>query len=249
MRDAVSLYGRAVIDLYEEWFSLVLANFACFFCFLPGLAVIYALIWIVFQAPETGDLWVGLPPLSVIAVLTGGPALGGIHNLTNPLSHERRIDTADFWDGFKKYYVKSWLILGLWMVVAVTLAVNVWFYRMWWQQGTQIALLPVVLFLWQASLAAAVPNNLAVGAIEAHDVVQQVLLVAWLLLAQTIAAVAGHEDLLAQRDRTRTTEARQGCLPDDVLSGAPGGRHALLVGDAAAVRATKLGPVGSGEQD
>jgi uncharacterized membrane protein YesL len=148
MRDAVSLYGRAVIDLYEEWFSLVLANFACFFCFLPGLAVLYALIWIIFQASETGGLLVGLPPLSVVAVLTGGPALAGIHNLTNPLSHERRIDSADFWEGFKKYYVKSWLILGLWVTVTVTLAVNVWFYRMWWQQGTQIALLPVVLFLW-----------------------------------------------------------------------------------------------------
>lgn len=148
MRDAISVYGRAILDLYEEWFSLIGANLVCFACFIPGLMVLLGLFGVVMQRPEAGPLWVLLPPLTVIAILAGGPALAAVHNLTNPISHEKRIDFAYFWEGFKRYYVKSWGILALWVVVAVTLAANVWFYRMWWQRGTQIALLPVILFLW-----------------------------------------------------------------------------------------------------
>jgi len=148
MRDAVNVYGRAIVDLYEEWFSLIGANLVCFACFIPGLMVLLGLLGLVMQRPETGQLWVLLPPFTAIAILTGGPALAAVHNLTNPLPHDKRIDFAYFWDGFRHYYVKSWEILALWVVVAVTLAANVWFYRMWWQQGTQIALLPVILFLW-----------------------------------------------------------------------------------------------------
>jgi uncharacterized membrane protein YesL len=148
MRDAVSVYGRAIVDLYEEWFSLIGANLVCFVCFIPGLMVLLGLLGVVLQRPETEQLWVLLPPITAIAVLAGGPALAGVHNLTNPISHEKRIDFAYFWEGFRYYYLKSWQILGLWVVVAATLAANVWFYRMWWQRGTQIALLPVVLFLW-----------------------------------------------------------------------------------------------------
>ena len=148
MRDAINVYGRAIVDLYEEWFSLIVANLICFVCFVPGLAVFLGLMGILLQRPEAEQLWALLIPLTLIAVLIGGPALAGVHNLTNPIPHEKRIDFSYFWEGFKGYYLKSWQILGLWVVGTAMLAANVWFYRMWWQQGTQIALVPVILFLW-----------------------------------------------------------------------------------------------------
>jgi len=148
MRDAISVYGRAVLDLYEEWFSLIIANLICFVCFIPGLMAILILLGLVLERPEVGPMWPVFLPLSVVTILTGGPGLAGIHNLTHPIPHERRIDFSYFWEGFKLYYLKSWQILGLWMLGTVMLAVNIWFYRMWWQQGTQIALIPVIVFLW-----------------------------------------------------------------------------------------------------
>jgi len=148
MRDAMSVYGRAFLDLYEEWFSLIGANLICFVCFIPGLMVLLGLVGIATQRPEAAQFWILLLPLSVIGILAGGPALAGVHNLTHPIPHEKRIEFSYFWEGFKRYYLKSWQILALWVVGTVTLAANIWFYRMWWQQGTQIALLPVILFLW-----------------------------------------------------------------------------------------------------
>ncbi|MEA3345989.1 MAG: hypothetical protein U9Q78_07090 [Chloroflexota bacterium] len=148
MRDALSAYGRAILDLWEEWFSLIGANLICFACFIPGLLVLFGLFGMVTQRPEAGQFWVLLFPLTLIAILAGGPAMAGVHRLTNPISHEKRIEFSYFWEGFKGYYLKSWKILGLWIVGIATMVVNIWFYRMWWQRGTQIALLPVVLFLW-----------------------------------------------------------------------------------------------------
>jgi uncharacterized membrane protein YesL len=148
MRDAVSVYGRSILDLYEEWFPLIGANIVCFLCFIPGVVVILGLLGLVLERPEVGQFWVVLLPLTVLAILAGGPALAGVHNLTNPIPHERRIEFGYFWEGFRKYWLKSWKILGLWVLGAATLGINVWFYRMWWQRGTQIALLPVILFLW-----------------------------------------------------------------------------------------------------
>ncbi len=148
MRDALSVYGRAVLDLYEEWFSLIGANLICFACFIPGLTVLLGLLGMAMQRPEAGQFWALLFPLTLIAILAGGPAMAGVHNLTNPIPHERRIEFSYFWEGFRRYYLKSWQTLGLWVVGVVTLAVNIWFYRMWWQQGTQIAIVPVILFLW-----------------------------------------------------------------------------------------------------
>ena len=148
MRDAISVYGRAVLDLYEEWFSLIGANLICFVCFIPGLLVFLGLFGLALERPEAGQLWVFLLPLTLIAILAGGPAMAGVHNLTSPIPHEKRIEFSYFWEGFKHYYLKSWQILALWVVGTATLAVNIWFYRMWWQQGTQIAIVPVILFLW-----------------------------------------------------------------------------------------------------
>jgi len=148
MRDAIGVYGRAVLDLYEEWFSLIGANLICFVCFIPGLLVLLGLFGMAIQRPEAGQFLVLLLPLILIAILAGGPAMAGVHHLTNPIPHEKRIEFSYFWQGFKCYYMKSWQVLALWVVGTVTLAVNIWFYRMWWQQGTQIAIVPVILFLW-----------------------------------------------------------------------------------------------------
>jgi len=148
MRDTISVYGRAVLDLYEEWFPLMGANLICFVCFIPWLLVFLALAGMALQRSEGGQIVVFLLPLILIGVLTGGPAMAGVHRLTNPIAHEKRIEFSYFWEGFKRYYLKSWQILGLWVGGIVIMVVNIWFYRMWWQQGTQIAIVPVILFLW-----------------------------------------------------------------------------------------------------
>ena len=148
MRDALSVYGRACLDLWEEWFTLIGANLICFVCFIPGLLVILALFGVATQRLEAGQLWALLLPLTLIAILAGGPAMAGVHNLTNPIPHEKRIEFSYFWEGLKRYYLKSWQILALWVAGIITLAMNIWFYRMWWQRGTQIAVVPVIIFLW-----------------------------------------------------------------------------------------------------
>lgn len=148
MREIMSVYGRAVLDLYEEWFPLMGANLICFVCFIPGLLVFMGLAGMAVQGSEGGQVVVYLPPLILIAILAGGPAMAGVHYLTNPIPHEKRIEFSYFWEGLKSYYLKSWQILGLWVGGAVIMATNIWFYRTWWQQGTEIAIIPVILFLW-----------------------------------------------------------------------------------------------------
>jgi uncharacterized membrane protein YesL len=112
------------------------------------LLIIAGSLAVATQTFETEVLWVSLVPLVALTILVGGPALAAVHNLTNPLPHEKRIEFSYFWDGFKLYYLRSWAISGLWILGTAVLGVNIWFYRMWWQQGTQIAIVPVVLFLW-----------------------------------------------------------------------------------------------------
>lgn len=175
MRDAMSVYGRAFLDLYEEWFSLIGANLICFVCFIPGLFVLLALAGIALQRAEGGQIAVLLLPLIPIGILAGGPAMAGVHCLTNPIPHEKRIEFSYFWEGFKRYYLKSWQILGLWVGGTVIMATNIWFYRMWWQQGTQIAIVPVILFLWITVLWLAIEPYLFPLLLEQED--KRVLLI------------------------------------------------------------------------
>jgi uncharacterized membrane protein YesL len=148
MRDAINVYGRAVLDLYEEWLSLIMANLIAVLCLSPVLFIIGGSLAVATQSLEAEVLWVSLVPLVALTILIGGPGLAAVHNLTNPIPHEKRIEFSYFWDGFRQYYLKSWAITGLWILGTILLGVNIWFYRMWWQRGTQIAIVPVVLFLW-----------------------------------------------------------------------------------------------------
>src|SRR5581483_2017462 len=58
-----------------------------------------------------------------------------------------------------------------------------------------------------------------------------------------VAAVAGEEDRVADRDRARGARPRQPGLPDDVLGLGPGHGKPLVVADAQAARPAELHPV------
>ena len=113
MRDAINVYGRAFLDLWEEWLSMIVANLICFVCFIPGFFLLGMLtVAVGIYVPEGYPDLVAIAqflsiPLAAVSILTGGPALAGVHNLTNPIPHEKRIEFSYFWEGFKLYYLKS----------------------------------------------------------------------------------------------------------------------------------------------
>ena len=74
-----------------------------------------------------------------------------------------------------------------------------------------------------------------------------VVLLAGFVLVQTVAAVGGQEDLVAQGDRTRCAEPRQRRLPDNVLVGTPGGWKPRVVRNTRSVGTAETSPIGSGK--
>jgi len=69
-------------------------------------------------------LWV----LLAIPVITLPPATAGMYYLTNQVAHRKAVHLRMFFAGFKKYFVKSWLLALLNLLVIVVLWVNYRFY-------------------------------------------------------------------------------------------------------------------------
>lgn len=66
--------------------------------------------------------------LLFIPLVTAPPALAGLHNLSFYIATEKRIELGFFWEGFKSYFLDSWKLTALNIVVFGVLGVDIWFY-------------------------------------------------------------------------------------------------------------------------
>ena len=91
-------------------------------------------------------LMVGLSALQGLAMITvvlAPPVAAGLNSVTNRMAHEKRVNFADFWDGMRQYFWRSYLILGGWAVIMMLLLFNVYFYF----QNTE-GIIRYLSFLW-----------------------------------------------------------------------------------------------------
>jgi uncharacterized membrane protein YesL len=76
-------------------------------------------------------LWVWLSVLwwiGVFLVLPAGPVTAGIHNAANRVANYRRVESAFFYEGARATIGKSWLLLGINLLMIAGVAVNIRFY-------------------------------------------------------------------------------------------------------------------------
>jgi hypothetical protein len=67
--------------------------------------------------------------LLIIPVVTFPPALAGLWNAANIVAQGRTIHWSDYFEGFRRYFWRAWLLALLNILVAVIVATNTWFYR------------------------------------------------------------------------------------------------------------------------
>jgi uncharacterized membrane protein YesL len=118
---AFGVLWAAFKNYYEEMFTLVGAN----------------LLWVVILAVPAGVAALGgqFLPLAAagvgavgLGVLLVPPATAGMFYLTNQVAHHKSIEFSMFFEGFRKYIWKSYLLTLLNLVVAGIVYVNFQFY-------------------------------------------------------------------------------------------------------------------------
>ena len=89
-----------------------------------------------------------------------------------------------------------------------------------------------------------VPDDLAIGELEAEQMTLELGDVTGIVRVQAIAAVTGHVDLVAPDNRAGRARTGQGGLPGEVFGVTPGDRQVGFITLSIAVGTTKTGPVG-----
>lgn len=85
-----------------------------------------------------------------IPIVTGPPALAGLHNLSFYIATEKRIEFSLFWEGFKDYFWDSWKLAALNILVFGILGLDIWFYLNKMQGAWQVMgfVGAWILFIW-----------------------------------------------------------------------------------------------------
>lgn len=63
-----------------------------------------------------------------VPIVTGPPALAGLHYLGFHIANEKRIEFSIFWEGFRENFLDSWKLAGLNILVFGILGLDIWFY-------------------------------------------------------------------------------------------------------------------------
>jgi len=114
MKNALKIYWWAVKNTYEELFTIAGIN-------LTWLGIGFGL--------PTAVSYLELPWLSIVLLLfLLPPPTAGVYYYAHEVSRDRSASFSVFWEGTKRYMVKSWLVAWLGVLVAVALAANTWFY-------------------------------------------------------------------------------------------------------------------------
>ena len=114
MGRALRIYWWALRNAYEELFTLGLINLAW---------------WGIGFGLPLGASYLGVQWLSLILLLLlVPPPTAGVHYCANRMAHDKPISFGLFWEGTKKYAVKSWLLGWLGLLVSAIIAANIVFY-------------------------------------------------------------------------------------------------------------------------
>lgn len=70
-----------------------------------------------------------LTVLLMLPVVTFPPALAGLWYIGNQAAHGETVQWGDYFQGFRRYFLKSWGLALIDVLVAALVALNVWFYR------------------------------------------------------------------------------------------------------------------------
>ncbi|MGQ9584394.1 MAG: hypothetical protein ACUVXG_03220 [Anaerolineae bacterium] len=138
MKQALALYWESIKALWEDLFTLILANLLWFgIGFLPLILALSA-TWLLPPAVA----WVGVG----LTLLTLPVATAGLNLLANEIAHERRVALSLFWWGVREYF---WRALGVGVIdllLAAVIVANYVFYGQFaatwapWVQGAWMAL-------------------------------------------------------------------------------------------------------------
>lgn len=64
----------------------------------------------------------------LIPIVTGPPALAGLHYLGFHIATGKRVEFGLFWEGFRGYFLDSWKLTAFNVLVFGVLGVDIWFY-------------------------------------------------------------------------------------------------------------------------
>jgi len=161
MKAALGIYWWALKNTYEELFTIAGINLAW---------------WGIGFGLPTAAASLGLPWLAVVLLLfLLPPPTAGVYYYAYQISRDKSASFALFWEGTKKYLVKSWQVAWLGILVEVVLVANIWFYGRYeggwvvWVQAfflsllvywsaTQIYLFPMLLSLEEENQLLATRN-------------------------------------------------------------------------------------------
>lgn len=74
-----------------------------------------------------------------IPIVTGPPALAGLHYLGFHIANEKRVEFGFFWEGFRSCFLDSWKLAALNVLVFGVLGIDIWFYMAKVQGAWQVA--------------------------------------------------------------------------------------------------------------
>ena len=114
----VSIIGRALVNLWDQMFNLVLCN-VLWLAAHAGVVTAMGRVLFRWEMP-----WF----LLLVLVVPGPPATAALFYVTNKVAHGRLARVSDFWKGFKRYFLAGWKWGGLNLLVTLTLGYAVIFY-------------------------------------------------------------------------------------------------------------------------
>jgi uncharacterized membrane protein YesL len=139
-------FWQSVKDLFDELFSLTLAN----------------LLWLLISAPLTivAGLFIYVGSLGLAAVvallnvLLVAPATAGLYSVAQRVAEGRVTTWRVFFAGFREYLLPSWRVYGVWALGLMLILVNLQFYNRL-NSSVGFFLIPLflsVLLVWLALL-------------------------------------------------------------------------------------------------
>lgn len=92
----------------------------------------FTVMWRIIKATyEDLLLWVWLSVLwwvGVVLILPAGPVTAGLHKAANRVANYKRVDSGFFWEAARSHIGKSWLLLGINLLLMGGVLLNIRFY-------------------------------------------------------------------------------------------------------------------------
>lgn len=130
-------FWKALRELFEEMFILVITNLLWLLINLP-LALVLFVVW------SAGPLLAALGVL-VLGALSFGPANAGLYTIAERVTDGRTSSWRNFFEGMREHAVLSWKLYGLWLLGLALIIFNLQFYNL---SGSQIASFISVVFIY-----------------------------------------------------------------------------------------------------